>query len=92
MNDDDKMCFLMSALALALVCTVQGEEKQHSARWNRTRSAEEAILRLCDLYKPDGLNSIRLNKVWAVLDGPVTEVLRQHKDELFAGVSDESYK
>lgn len=89
MNDDDKMKFLMSALALALVCTVQGEERPHSARWNRTRSAEEAILRLCDTYKPDGTNKTTLNKVWAVLDGPVTDVLREHKESIFAGVSDE---
>lgn len=84
-NEKNNKMFLLSAFALALICSVQGEEKQHSARWNRTRSAEEAIVRVCDMYVPNGINEIDLNEVWDILDGPVLEVLNKHS-ETFKGV------
>lgn len=79
--------FLQSALALGIVCSLQAEEKQHSARWNRTRAAEEAILRLCDIYLPDGMDKARLVSIWNVLDGPVESVFDRHWPLLMDAVS-----
>lgn len=70
--------FLRAALAVGLICSIQGDEKLHSARWNRTRSAEEAILRVCDILLPDGINKARLSSIMDVLDGPVEAVLERH--------------
>ena len=78
--------FLMAVLALGLVCTLQGEEKAGSARWNRTRAAEEAILKICDIYLPEGLDKARLASICAVLDGPVRQAIERHATILFDAV------
>ena len=70
--------FLRAALALGLICSIQAEEKQHSARWNRTRGAEEAILRVCDISLPDGMDKARLTSIMDVLDGPIDSVFKRH--------------
>jgi hypothetical protein len=88
-TEDRNMKFLQAALSLAIVDTLKGEEqdkKKNSFRHNRLKNAEEVMLRICDIYLPEGINSTALNKVWAILDGPVTDVLRKHKDELYAAV------
>lgn len=79
--------FLRAALAVGLICSIQGEEKQHSARWNRTRSAEEAILRVCDILMPGGMDKARLPSIFAVIDGPVEMVLERHWPLLMDAVS-----
>lgn len=89
-REDQNMKFLQAALSLAIVDTLKGEEaelKKNSFRHNRLKNAEEVILRICDIYLPSGINSTALNKVWEILDGPVTDVLRKHKDELYAAVN-----
>lgn len=89
-TEDRNMKFLQAALSLAIVDTLKGEEaeaKKNSFRHNRLKNAEEVMLRICDIYLPSGINSTALNKVWAILDGPVTDVLRQYKDELYDAVN-----
>ena len=83
---DDRLRFMMSALALGLVATLEGEEQPKSARANRCGAAHESILRVCGLYIPDGLNHNSLARIWEVLDGPVLDVIRQHKDALIEAV------
>lgn len=39
------------------------------------------------MYVPDAINSTHLNKVWEILDGPVADMLRKHKDEIFAAIN-----
>lgn len=73
--------FLQAALALALVCTIEGEAKPKSREFNRCRAAHEAIIKLLDLYVPEGFDEKQLNELWAVLDGPVTEILNKHIKE-----------
>ena len=80
--------FLRAALAVGLICSIQGEEKQHSARWNRTRAAEEAILRVCDICLPDGMDKASLFSIFDVLDGPVEAVLERHWPLLMDAVQD----
>lgn len=80
-SEDNKM-FLLSAFALSLICTIQAEEKQYSARWNRTRAAEESVLRVCDMYVPDGINSLKLDRIWDIIDGPVMDVFRSHASDI----------
>ena len=79
--------FLIACTALHLICTLQGAEKQHSARWNRTRSAEEAILKVCDIYLPDGMDQSRLVSIAGVVDGPVNDVIKRHAALLLDAVS-----
>ena len=73
------LMFCQAALALGIICTLQGAEKQCSARWNRTRAAEEAILKVCDIYWPDGMDKARLTTIHDILDGPVQAVFERHK-------------
>lgn len=70
--------FLRAALAVGLICSIQGEEKVHSARWNRTRGAEEAILRVCDILIPNGMDKARIASIMDVLDGPIEAVIERH--------------
>lgn len=79
--------FLKSALSLALIDTLKGEEKPKSFRHNRLKNAEEVVLRVCDIYLPDGINQIAMNKVWEILDGPVMDVLRAKAPELRAAIA-----
>lgn len=83
---DRRRSFLQSVLALSIICTLQGEEKQHSARWNRTRSAQDAIARVCDIYLPDGFDHTRLSSIMDVVDGPLADVIRRHADLLLDAV------
>ena len=80
--------FLMSALALALLETLRGEEKPKSFRCNRLKNSVETVLRVCDIYLPNGINQQSLNKVWEILDGEVLQVLKTHSTELYAAVSE----
>lgn len=84
---DRRRSFLQAALALSIICTLQGDEKQHSARWNRTGGAEEAIIKVCDIYLPDGLDKARLSSIMNVVDGPLADVIRRHADMLLDAVS-----
>jgi hypothetical protein len=79
--------FLIACTALHLICTLQGAEKQHSARWNRTRSAEEAVLRVCDIYLPEGMDQSRLVSIAGVVDGPLNDVIKRHATLLLDAVS-----
>lgn len=83
---DRRRSFLQATLALSIICTLQGDEKQHSARWNRTRGAEEAIIKVCDIYLPDGLDKARLSSIFDVIDGPLANVIRRHADLLLDAV------
>lgn len=71
--------FLIAALALALVGTIEGDEDLKSARWNRARQAHDPIIRLCDTYLPEKINDVALNRVWDVIDLKVIPVIRRHK-------------
>lgn len=81
---DKQKGFLMAALALALMATLESEEKPKSARSNRCNAAQDAIIRVCDMYVPDGINTVDINKLWEILDGPVMEVLRSNADSILA--------
>lgn len=88
-TEDRNMKFLMSALALAIVETLKGEEaekKKNSFHHNRMKNACDVMIRLCDTYLPDGINSTALVKVWEILDGEVTDVLKRRSDELYDAV------
>jgi hypothetical protein len=78
----------MACCILSMICSLQGEEKQHSARWNRTRAAEEAAIRLCDIYLPDGLDKARLTSIFDVIDGPVDAVFKRHAGILMDAVQE----
>lgn len=86
-GEDNNTKFLMAVFALAQICNLKGEEKPKSMRHNRCVAAEENILKVCDMYVPDAINSTHLNKVWEILDGPVADMLRKHKDEIFAAIN-----
>lgn len=86
---DRETGFIMSVLALALVATLEGEEKPKSARRNRCSNAHDAILKVCDIYLPDGMDKAKLTDIFNVLDGPVTELLREHREVLFGAVRHE---
>lgn len=79
--------FLIACTCLHLICTLQGAEKNHSARWNRTKAAEEAIIRVCDIYLPDGLDQSRLVSIAGVVDGPINDVIKRHSALLLDAVS-----
>jgi hypothetical protein len=85
---DRNRAFLMSCIILSMICTLQAEEKQHSARWNRTRSAEEAAIRMCDIYLPEGLDKARLVSIFDVVDGPVSDVIRRHAGLMLDAVAE----
>jgi len=85
---DRPRSFLMACCILSMICSLQGEEKQHSARWNRTRAAEEAAIRLCDIYLPEGLDKARLVSIFDVLDGPVAAVFQRHSGLLMDAVQE----
>lgn len=72
--------FLMAALCLALVGTIEGDEPQRTARWNRARQAHDPIIRLCDTYLPEMINDTALNKVWDVIDLKVIPVIKRNKN------------
>ena len=84
---DRRACFLQAVLALSIICTLQGEEKQYSARWNRTRAAEESIIKVCDIYLPEGFDQARLTSIFNVVDGPLADVIRRHSALLMDAVS-----
>ena len=86
---DDRIRFLMAALSLGLIATLEGEEKARSARANRCGAAHESILRVCGLYLPEGLDHNSLARIWEVLDGPVMDVIRQHSDDLISAVPEQ---
>lgn len=71
--------FLLAALCLALVGTIEGDEAERSARWNRARQAHDPIIRLCDTYLPDKINDVALNKIWDVIDEKVVPVIKRHR-------------
>lgn len=83
---DREMGFIMSVLALALIATLEGEEKPKSARRNRCGSAHDAILKVCDIYLPDGMDKAKLTDIFNVLDGPVMDLLREHREVLFGAL------
>lgn len=85
-SEDNNTKFLMAVFAMAQICNLKGEEKPKSMRHNRCVAAEENILKICDMYVPSGINSTCLNKVWEILDGPVADMLRKHKDDIFAAI------
>ena len=68
--------FLLAAFALALIGTIEADEKEKTARWCRARAAHDPIIRICDTYLPNGINHIALNQIWDVIDGPVMESIR----------------
>jgi hypothetical protein len=74
--------FIMAVLALGLIATLEGDEKPKSAAANRCHGAHDAILKVCDLYLPEGINKPELSRIWDVIDGPVMEVINQHKEIL----------
>lgn len=87
MENDTK--FMMAVLALGLIATLEGEEKPKSALANRCGSAHESILRVCDIYLPEGLESTDLSRIWQVLDGPVLEVIRQNQHAIYGALPQE---
>lgn len=70
--------FLKTSLAVGLISQMKGEEEVGNARWNRLNSAEDAILKVCDIYLPDGMNTARLATIYDILDGPVEAVFDRH--------------
>lgn len=86
---DRETGFIMAVLALALVATLEGEEKPKSARRNRCSNAHDAILKVCDIYLPDGMGKAKLTDIFNVLDGPVMDLLREHREVLFGAVQHE---
>jgi len=66
--------FVRAALALALVCSVEGDADNKQDR-EAARHIHKLILRLMDKHKPEGFDEIMLNELWATLDGPVSEIL-----------------
>jgi hypothetical protein len=88
---DNETGFLLAVLALALVATLEGEEKPKSARRNRCSNAHDAILKVCDIYLPEGMDKAKLTDIFNVLDGPVMQVIAAHREPLFGAVR-EVYK
>lgn len=80
--------FLRAAMALALIEDMRAVEKPKSARRNRCDSAAEAMLRVCDLYVPGAINDTCLSRIWDVLDGPITDVLKTHSAAIFGAVEE----
>ena len=67
--------FLRAALAQALICSIMGDEKPKSAPYNRASNAQDAILRYIDLSLPPDFDETQLNELYALLDGPVNDLL-----------------
>lgn len=76
--------FLRAVLAHALICSVEGEAAPKSREFNRCRAAHESVLKVLDLYLPDGFDEKQLNKLYEVLDGPVTELLNSELEKFNA--------
>lgn len=72
--------FLLAAFALALVGTIEADEKPRSARWNRARQAHDPLIRLCDTYLPDAISHTSLTAIWDIIDGPVMAAIRGNLD------------
>jgi len=79
--------FMMATTALCLIESLLGEEKPKSLRANRCAGAVESILRVCDMYAPDAINSTFLNDFWQVIDGPVHDALKNNQHILDAAIA-----
>lgn len=90
--EDRNMKFMMAGLALALLESLRGEEKDKTAAYNRLAGAAESTIKVCDLYLPGAINQTSLNKMWEVLDGPVLDVLRQHQHIFELAVAEATHK
>jgi len=86
-EENRNMNFLMAAMTMAMFETMKVEEKPKSFKWNRLNNAVDVSLRVCDIYLPSGINSTALNKVWEILDGEVTDVLKRRANELYDAVA-----
>lgn len=73
---------LYATFAMALLDTLKGEEKEKSALYNRCDGAVDAILRVCDIYMPNGLDEIKIAKIVNIVDGPVSDIISQYSHEL----------
>lgn len=80
----DKEKFLNGVFALACIDTLLGEEKAKSARYNRVAGAHDSIVRVCDTYFPDGLNTAKLSALCNFVDGPIKEVINTYAADLEA--------
>jgi hypothetical protein len=69
--------FLRAVLAHALICSIEGDEKQGSARFNRARASHESILRIVDMTMPENFTTSQLNDLYEILDGPVNTLLTE---------------
>lgn len=78
------IAFLQAALAHALICSIEGEAVPKSREFNRCRAAHESVLKVIDMYLPDGFDETQLNKLYEVLDGPVTELLNSELEKFNA--------
>ena len=74
----------MAVMALGLITTLEDEEQPRSARHNRCRGAHEAILKVCDIYVPGGMDQVALSRIWDLVDGPVMAAIRDNQQLLLA--------